>query len=127
MADDPATASILQSRRILVVEDSPVIALVLDDMLTDLGCIVVGPAQNMAVAIELAAGETFDAAVIDINIRGGKIYPVAETLRDRGIPFLLASGYADWTMPPEWQERPRLTKPYTIETVERALKTLFEA
>lgn len=117
----------LEGRRILVVEDSPVIAVVIEDMLKELGCEVVGPTGSMAVGLELAASETLDAAVIDLNVRGGKIYPVAEILRDRDIPFVIASGYADWTLPDEWRDRPRVTKPYTIETVEKALKGLFGA
>lgn len=116
----------LASRRILVVEDSPVIGIVLQDMLQDFGCVVVGPAGNMAVALELSAGKELDAAILDINIRGGKIYPVATTLAERGIPFLLASGYADWTLPPEFEDRPRLVKPFSPEEVEGKLAALFE-
>lgn len=114
----------LASRRILVVEDSPVLAEVLKEMLADLGCVVVGPAGNMAVALELAAAEALDAAVIDLNIRGGKVYPVARTLARRGIPFLVVSGYGNWTMPEEWQARPRLVKPFTAEALEAELRAL---
>ncbi|MBA3676987.1 MAG: response regulator [Sphingosinicella sp.] len=115
----------LESRRILVVEDSPVIAVVLEDMLQDFGCVVVGPAGNMAVALELAASDDIDAAILDINIRGGKIYPVATMLADRDVPFLLASGYADWTLPPELMDRPRLVKPFSAEDVEQKLAELL--
>jgi CheY-like chemotaxis protein len=115
----------LSSMRILVVEDSPVVAEVLKEMLLDFGCEVVGPVGNMAVALELAQSERLDAAVIDLNIRGGKVYPVARLLGERGIPFLLASGYADWTMPPEWEGRPRLPKPFTAEALSGALEALL--
>ena len=115
----------LSGRRILVVEDSPLIADVLADMLRDMGCEVVGPTGNMAFARELATNEAFEAAIIDINIRGGKIFPVADTLAERGIPFLLASGYADWSMPDNLQERPRLAKPYTAGIVREELEKLF--
>jgi CheY-like chemotaxis protein len=114
-------------RRILVVEDAPVIAMALQDMLEDLGHEVVGPIGNMAVALEMAAAEALDAAVIDINIRGGKIYPVARSLDARGIPFLLVSGYADRSLPPDLIDRPRLEKPYTKEAIERQLRLLFDA
>ena len=116
----------LASRRILVVEDSPVIAVVIEDMLKDSGCIVIGPAGNMAVALDLAASEKFDAAILDVNIRGGKIYPVAHILAERGIPFILASGYADWTLPADLADRPRLVKPFTAHHVEEKLGALFD-
>ena len=102
----------LQDRRILIVEDSPVIAEDTEQMLTEVGCFVVGPATTMADARQLSEKEQIDAAVVDINIRGGKAFPVLRILEDRNIPFILTSGYADWSLPEEWQERPRLHKPY---------------
>lgn len=117
----------LQGRRILVVEDSPLIATVLEDMLSGLGCIVVGPTGNMAFAVALARNEALDGAIIDLNIRGGKVYPVAEVLRERDVPFLLASGYADWTLRDDFKDRPRLTKPYSAETVEQKLTDLLHS
>ena len=84
-----------------------------EEMLRSLGAIVVGPAQNMATALQLAEKEEIDAAVVDVNIRGGKAFSVLSILDGRGIPFLLTSGYANWSMPEEWQERPRLPKPYS--------------
>jgi CheY-like chemotaxis protein len=116
----------LAGRRILVVEDSPLIAAVLEDMLKDFGCTVVGPTGNMAFAVDLAGAEALDGAIIDLNIRGGKVYPVAEVLRDRGVPFLLASGYADWTLREDFKDRPRLTKPYSAETVQQKLLALLD-
>jgi CheY-like chemotaxis protein len=117
----------LAGRRVLIVEDSPLIAAVLEDMLSDMGCAVVGPTGNMAFAVDLAKAEQLDAAIIDLNIRGGKVYPVAEVLRDRNVPFLLASGYADWTLREDFKDRPRLTKPYTAETVQQKLLQLLGA
>lgn len=115
----------LDARRILLVEDSPVLGELVREMLADMGCEVVGPIGNMAYALEAAAREPIDAAVIDLNIRGGKVYPVARTLDRRGIPFLVVSGYGDWTMPAEWRERPRLVKPFTPEALGAALKAML--
>lgn len=81
-------------------------------MLREVGCFVVGPATTMADARLLAEKEQIDAAIVDINIRGGKAFPVLRILENRGVPFVLTSGYADWTMPDEWQGRPRVGKPY---------------
>ncbi len=117
----------LDGRRILVVEDSPVVA---DDsaaILEELGCTVIGPAGTMAVALQMAEAEDFDAAIVDINIRGGKSFAVLKILEGRQIPFLVTSGYADWTMPEDWAERPRLAKPYTPGMLRVKLAELLPA
>jgi CheY-like chemotaxis protein len=116
----------LNKRRILVIEDSPVVADASEDMLNDLGFEVVGPAGNMATALQLAQEEELDAAIVDVNIRGGKAYSVMKILATRKIPFLLTSGYADWTMPEEWAERPRLAKPYTPNMLRVSLTELLQ-
>ena len=116
----------LKGRRILVVEDSPVVAPFTADVLDELGCIVVGPAPNMAAARELVEGGEFDAAMMDIHIRGAHVFPLCEMLESKNVPFLLTSGYADWQMPEKWEGRPRLQKPYTIDQVEKALNALFD-
>ena len=117
----------LNGRRILVVEDSPVVADDSAEILQDLGCTVVGPAGNMAAALQLAEKDDFDAAIVDINIRGGKSYAVLKILESRQIPFLLTSGYADWSMPEEWVDRPRLAKPYTANMLGESLAALLES
>jgi CheY-like chemotaxis protein len=119
------TPGALDGRRILVVEDSPVVADACEDMLQDLGCVVIGPATNMAAALQLAADEKLDAAVVDLNIRGGKAFAVLKILSGRGVPFLIASGYADWTMPEEWQDCPRMAKPYSPGLLRDSLSELL--
>jgi CheY-like chemotaxis protein len=116
----------LGGRRILVIEDSPVVAPFTVDVLGDLGCLVVGPAPNMAAARELLDGEDFDAAILDVHIRGERVFPLCDLLVAKGVPFVLTSGYADWQMPEKWQDRPRLQKPYTIGQVEEALNALLD-
>jgi CheY-like chemotaxis protein len=113
-----------KGKRILVVEDSPVVGPFTADLLTDLGCEVVGPAPTMAAARELVEERAFDAAIMDVHIRGERVFPLCELLEERGIPFVLTSGYADWTMPDKWRDRPRLQKPYTIDDVRDALGEL---
>lgn len=120
-------APVLAGRRILLVEDSPVVGPFTADILGDLGCAVVGPAPNMSAARELVDGQRFDAAILDVHIRGEVVFPLLDTLDERGVPFLLTSGYADWTMPDKWADRPRLQKPYTMAEVERALRALLPA
>ena len=113
------------SRRILLIEDSPVVAPYTVDVLTELGFTVVGTAPNMASARELIDSEKIDGALVDIHIRGERVFPLCELLAAKSIPFVLTSGYADWDMPEKWEDCPRLQKPYTIDQVADAMAALF--
>ena len=122
----PAGKDGLDGRRILVVEDSPVVGPFTADMLEVLGCEVVGTAPNMAAARQLVEAGGFDAALMDIHIRGERVFPLCEILDAKDIPFIFTSGYADWHMAEKWHDRPRLQKPYSLKQVESALKALFD-
>jgi|SRR3954469_14477982 CheY-like chemotaxis protein len=117
----------LTGRRILLVEDSPVVGPFTADLLTELGCTVIGPAPTMASARELIESERFDAAILDIHIRGERVFPLCDLLDRQGIPFVLTSGYAGWDMPEQLQDRPRLQKPYRLDDVKQALLDLIAA
>jgi hypothetical protein len=80
----------------------------------------------MAAAREMIEDELFDAAIMDVHIRGERVFPLCEALAAKGVPFVLTSGYADWQMPDKWEDRPRLQKPYTINDVEQALAKLID-
>jgi DNA-binding response OmpR family regulator len=95
-----------------VIEDSPVVALAIEEMLQAFGMLPVGPFGNIAAALDAAENEEVDAAILDLNIRGTKAFSLFSALDRRHIPFMIASGYADWTMPEEWQNRTRLAKPF---------------
>lgn len=116
----------LAGRRVLVVEDEMVIVLMIEDILQELGCIVVGSVGKLDAAIRLATDEVLDVAVLDVNIRGGHIYPVAEQLRARGIPFVLASGYGDWALDETLRDYPRLNKPFTMKELEKQVKAALQ-
>ena len=118
-------AANLDGRRILVIEDSPVVAPFTADVLSELGCEVVGPAPNMAAARELIEDEKFDAAMLDVHIRGERVFPLCEVLEAKGVPFVLTSGYADWNIPEKWQDRPTLQKPYTLDQIKEAVSALL--
>ena len=115
----------LEGRRILVVEDSPVVLAFAVEALEELGCVVVGPAQNMAVARTLAETADCDAGLIDIRIRGEKSFSICDILAARGIPFVLTSGYADWPIPERWQDSLQVPKPFKLEDLEAALDQLL--
>jgi DNA-binding response OmpR family regulator len=110
--------------RILIVEDEMMIAMFLEEALKELGCRVIGPVSKLSDAVRLAREEAMDAAVLDVNIRGGQVFEAAELLIARGIPFVLASGYSDWILPEAMQGKPRLTKPFTMQELERKVREL---
>ena len=122
----PAAKPDLKGRRILVIEDSPVVGPFTADLLGELGCEVVGPAPNMAAARELVEAGEFDAALVDIHIRGERVFNLCEMLEAKDLPFVFTSGYADRNMPEKWEGRPRVQKPYTLDQIEKALTALFE-
>lgn len=112
-------------RCVLVVEDESLIAFMIEDSLCAIDARIVGPAAHLHVALELASGAEIDAALLDVNIRGGTTYAVADLLADRGIPFAFCSGYADWTMEERHRARPRLNKPFSAEELEDMVLTLL--
>ncbi|WP_138390490.1 response regulator [Rhizobium indicum] len=120
-----AAQDIAEGRQVLVVEDEMTIVLVIEDTLLELGAHVVGPASRLDVALRLASEASIDAAILDVNIRGGNSYPVADILAERGIPFVFCSGYSDWALEERHRDRPRLTKPYSpSDLAERLLQLL---
>ena len=99
-------------RRVLVVDDEFLVALTAADALESVGCEVVGPATQLAAALQLAHSEVLDAAVLDINITGETIWPVASELQDRGVPFLFLSALIPlMKFPARFAAAPRLDKP----------------
>lgn len=111
--------------RILVVEDSPVTATATEDWLTAQGHQPVGPAFRLSTALTLVDAVELEGALVDLNIRGEKSYPVMERLAARGVPFIITSGYAYSQLPDQWQDRPRLPKPYTEAALANAVASLF--
>lgn len=108
----------------LLVEDQMIVAMQIEDMLRAAGCEVVGPAGTLQAAIALAHEEGLDAAVLDVNLDGEKVYPAAEELQARGIPFIFATGYGESTLPEKWRDQPRLSKPFRREQLEQLLRSV---
>ena len=107
-----------EGRQVLVVEDEMTIVVMIEDTLHGLGAEVVGPAARLDAALRLAKEAPIDVAVLDVNIRGGNSYPVADMLAERGIPFVFCSGYGDWALEQRHRDRPRLMKPFTSRDLE---------
>lgn len=105
--------ALLSGIRVLVVEDQYTIAAELTRLLEDLGAVVVGPFGRLALASATAVdtSQHLDAAVLDVNLHSEAVFPVAEALRRRGIPFIFASGYQPSALPPAYQGEPMVEKP----------------
>jgi CheY-like chemotaxis protein len=113
---------LLQGVRVLVVEDEFLVAIQLEDTLAALGCTVLEPAHSMDEAERALAGYEFDIAVLDINIAGKPIYPIARRLADRGIPIVFTTGYSREHIDEEWRDAPTLRKPYLAMELRRVLE-----
>jgi len=111
-------------KRILVVEDEMMVAMLVEDMLTDLGHTVIAVASHMDRAVEYAERGEFDLAILDLNLNGEKSYPVAEALRARKVPFLFATGYGEGVLPEDFRNVPTLQKPFVSEQLQYALDLL---
>jgi CheY-like chemotaxis protein len=114
--------SALSGRRIFIVEDEYIIAADLAQLLEGLGVTVIGPAGSVADALALLAGEpAIDAAVLDVTLGTEKIFPVADALRARGVPFVFATGYDAWIIPHAYADAPRFKKPVDPRSLARVL------
>ena len=108
-------------RRVLIVEDESLVAMLLETILEDMGCLAVGPAATVDEGLRMAADETVDAALLDVNVAGRQVFPVAQALKDRGVPFIFSTGYGEGGLPDEWRGQPTLQKPFTEAAVRDAL------
>ena len=99
--------------RVLVVEDEAIIAMLVEDMVLEFGSEVVGPVAKLDDALELARFAELDAAILDINVGGSVVFPVADILSERGIPFIFATGYGARGLPPRYQDSQTLPKPFS--------------
>lgn len=125
--DTPMSHPGLAGRRLLLVEDEPLVGMLIEELLMDEGCTVVGPCATLAEAMVAARDESFDVALLDVNLRGEKIYPVAEIVEARGIPFLLLTGYGPDAIPndrPHWHA---CRKPFEVDVLLRLLVERLEA
>jgi CheY-like chemotaxis protein len=109
--------------RVLIVEDEALVAMLLEDMLIDAGYAVSATVSAIPQALEFVADAAadFDVAILDVNLRGKPIFPVAEALTIAGKPFVFATGYGAGSLPEAWRDRPTLQKPFGAGDVERVL------
>jgi DNA-binding NarL/FixJ family response regulator len=117
----------LSGSRVLLVEDETLVLFNLEDILSELGCEVVAQAMRFDKALELARTvHPVDVAILDVNLGGQSVFPVAEVLAGRSVPTIFATGYDRDGLPPEWRDFGVIMKPYTLQDVERALLSVLE-
>ncbi|KQY97711.1 hypothetical protein ASD45_16935 [Pseudolabrys sp. Root1462] len=105
-------SSPLSGRTVLVVEDEMLVAWLLEDMLVDLGCVVIGPAAKVNHALMMIQANAIDIAVLDVNLNGETSYPIADALAARGVPFAFVTGYDKDRMPDGYRAFSVLQKPF---------------
>lgn len=106
-------AKSLAGTRVLLVEDETLVAMLLEEGLAELGCDIVGPIGRIDTAKQAVGAERLDCAVLDINLRGQAVYPVAEMLVERAVPFCFVTGYGGHEIAARYAERPVLRKPFS--------------
>ncbi len=115
----------LSGRKVLVIEDEPVVAMQLEEMLSDLGMEAVGFARTLDKALA-ADTRRFDVAVVDIDLRGQRSYPAAQRLADAGVPLVFVTGFPRERPPQRLGEAPILLKPYGIHELAHALHSVLD-
>ena len=111
----------LDGLKVLVLEDNALVAMHLEEMLSEAGCQVVAMIDNVKGALEFIRGHAVDAAVLDINLKGEKVFGVAEELMARKVPIVFSSGYGERFLPPQVDAAPHLSKPFEPETLRDTL------
>lgn len=113
---------IFTGRRVLIVEDESLVAMLLETILSDMGCDVIGPEANVDDGLRIASGTgELDAALLDVNVAGQEVFPVAEALKARGVPFVFSTGYGEAGLPEHWRGNPTVQKPFTEGAIRDAL------
>ena len=125
MSDQPNRAVPGAPYRVLVVEDETVVSFLVEDMLLDIGCREVVHAADIGNALSLI-DSGIDFAVLDVNLGRENVYPVAERLTARGIPFLFATGYGRAGLEPAWRDRPVIQKPFRRELLAEAMQVALQ-
>jgi DNA-binding response OmpR family regulator len=121
------TATGLSGRSVFLVEDEVMIRMMVADMLEELGYKVAAEAGDITEALRLAQATEFDIAILDVNVNGKVISPVADVIKAKGCPFIFATGYGSSGLPEQYRDRPALQKPFQLDalgkTIEAALRS----
>jgi two-component SAPR family response regulator len=113
----------LQGLRVFVVEDEFAVLILIEDMLEEIGCMLAGTASRINVAMDSLAKCETDIALLDVNVAGQPVYPVAEAFAARGVPVVFSTGYDSGTVTEPWRRWPILQKPYNCAQLASALES----
>jgi CheY-like chemotaxis protein len=111
----------LSGSRILLVEDEAGVAMLIEDMLEELGCVLVASVAHLTQAYEVMESAAFDLAILDVNVSGEQVFPLASKLAARGIPLVFSTGYGMAGIPADMRAYPVLAKPFAFEDLRRTL------
>lgn len=114
----------MHGARVLIIEDEPLIAMMLEDMLADLGCVVVGTASGLDAALQMAGTLELDFCLLDMNLSGQLSTPVVDVLRGRGLPFIVSTGLAQRGVPVDLGAAVVLSKPFSLASLTTAVAQL---
>jgi DNA-binding response OmpR family regulator len=117
---------VLEGVRVLVVEDEYFVAILIEEILESAGCTVRGPIPRLPEALDAVDHQDYDAAVLDVNLAGERINPVADALSERHVPFLFVTGYGANALPSEYAERPCVQKPFRMGELLSALSNMLK-
>jgi DNA-binding response OmpR family regulator len=116
----------LEGARVLVVEDEYLVADLIEKILESAGCIVMGPIPRVPEALDAVNDDDYDAAVLDVNLAGERINPVADALSERDVPFMFVTGYGVNALPREYAERPHIGKPFRMAELLGMLSSILK-
>jgi len=117
----------LKGLRVLVVEDETLVAMLVEEYLTELGCVIAGSARRVPKALEIIDGSAIDAAVLDLNVAGEDVSPIVAKLVAKSVPFIFASGYGEKGLPANWASYQVLQKPFSAGDLQTALLSAVSA
>ncbi len=117
----------LQGLRVLVVEDETLVAMLIEDYLSEFGCVVAASVGRVEKGLHALKKLEVDAAVLDVNVAGESVSPIAELLSERSVPFIFASGYGARGVEARWTGRPALQKPFAARELRSALLACLQA
>ena len=116
----------MTARRVVIIEDEGMVAMLIEDMLADLGHEVVATVGQMERAAQLISETSADIVILDVNLNGEQTYVLASALASRGIPFIFSTGYGSAGLKEEWRSRPALQKPFQTRDLERVMRQVLD-
>jgi DNA-binding response OmpR family regulator len=119
--------STLDGTRVLVVEDELLVAMMIEEALQLAGCVILGPISDLPQALRAAREQVIDVALLDVNLAGARVFPVAAVLAERSVPYVFMTGYGRGMLPVEYANRPTIGKPFKLRDLTDSLSAALRA